>query len=385
VSSRAPTLVVVVVVLVAGGTAGCGGGGAERAQAPPPRFDATALTRVLEEARGGLPGAVSGAIVRGGRVRWSGGSGVTDRRARRPVSGRTVFAIGSVTKTFVAALALRLAERGVLDLDDPVTRWLPAAEVPRGVTLRRMLDHTSGLSGIDENPGYARAIDRPAARHRRWTPQQTLRYARRPDFPPGEGWHYSDTGYVLAGLAIERATGTTVARALREHVLAPLDLGHAGLQPQNRPPADAAHGHGDPQGTGITRDLSGGMRWLPYDSLASSEWTSGGMFATAEDVARFADALLTGDVVDRDAVEQLTRWHDAAFVSYIGYGLGVGRRFARALGGELWGSLGRVPGFHADVWHAPASGTTVAVLAGDERIDTTEVADALLRAALPRR
>lgn len=357
---------------------GCGGG--ERARDGPlsQRDVSRALQRVLDDARGASKVGVSAAIVERGRLRWSGGSGVGDRRSGRRVTGDSVYAIASLTKTFVAALTLRLAEEDELDLDDPVSKWVPRSRLGPAITLRRLLDHTSGLFGVDENPAYVRAIDRSP--HRRWTPEQTLRYVRRPYFPPGEAWHYSDTNYVLAGLAIENATGSSVGAQMKTLLFEPLGLRRTGLQPEDDPPPDVAHGHGDPARTGTIRDLTRGMRWVPYDSLASSEWTSGGMYATPVEVARFGAALFAGQVVKRGAVHEMTDWVPATLNPYIGYGLGIGRRFVRDFGGELWGTIGRVPGFAADLWHVPSRGITVAVLANDERIDTTETADALLRA-----
>ena len=208
---------------------------------------------------------------------------------------------------------------------------------------------------------------------------------RRPYCAPGEDWHYSDTNYVLAGLVIERATGSRVAAKLRTLLLAPLKLRHAGLQPEDDPPATTAHGHGDPQRSGTIRDLSRGMRWVPYDSLASTEWTAGGMFGTAEGVAEFGDALFRRQVVESAAVEEMVDFVSAAFESYSGYGLGIGKRFVADLGGELWGSIGRIAGFGADLWHVPSRGLTVSVLANDERFRTTEVADALLGQLLGQR
>jgi len=362
---------------------GCGGAERERDGSQSRREVSRALQRILDDARGDTKVGVSAAVVERGRLRWSGGSGVGDLRTARPVTGDTVYGVASLTKTFVAALALRLAEQGDLELDDSVAKWVPRSRLAPEITLRRLLNHTSGLFGVDENPVYLRALDR--APHRRWTPEQTLRYVRRPYFPPGKGWHYSDTNYVLAGLAIERATGSRVGSQMKTLLLEPHGLRRTGLQPEDDPPPDAVHGHGDPAQTGTISDVSRGMRWVPYDSLASSEWTSGGMFATAQEVARFGDALFTGKVVNRAAVQEMTDWVSATLDPYIGYGLGIGQRFFRDLGGELWGSIGRVPGFEADLWHVPSRGITVAVLTNDERIDPTEIADALLRETIHQR
>ena len=103
-----------------------------------------ALQQILldaQEQSGGV--GISAAIVERGRLRWSGGSGVGDLHNRRPVTGATPFGLGSVTKTFMAALVLRLAQEGVLRLDDPVARWLPHVRLAPEITIRRLLNHTS--------------------------------------------------------------------------------------------------------------------------------------------------------------------------------------------------------------------------------------------------
>jgi D-alanyl-D-alanine carboxypeptidase len=361
----------------------CGGAERDRDEPPSRRDVSAALQRVLADARGERKVGVSAAIVQGGRLRWSGGSGVGDLRTERPVTGDTVFGVGSVTKTFVAALIMRLAEQGVLGLDDPAAKWVRRADLVPAITIRRLLNHTSGLFGVDEDPAFARAVD--GAPRRRWTPTQTLRYVRRPYFEPSEGWHYSDTNYVLAGLAIERATGSSVGTQMKTLLLDPHGLGRTGLQPESNAPPAVAHAHGDPERSGTIRDLSRGMRWVPYDSLASSEWTAGGLFASAEDVARFGDLLFRGVVVKPPAVKEMTDFVPASFESYIGYGLGVGKRFFTDLGGELWGSIGRIPGFKADLWHVPSRKITVAVLTNDDGIDPTDVADTLVRETIGQR
>ena len=373
----------VLAAFVVAALVGCGGAqrwGGSRSD----RDESAAFERILRDGRGSVAVGVSAAVVERGRLRWSGGSGVGDLRERRPVTGSTVFGLGSVTKTFVAALALQKSQQGVLDLDASAARWFPGSGLDAKITVRRLLNHTSGLFGVDENPAYIRAVDRE--RHRRWTPEQTLRYVRRPYFAPGKGWHYSDTNYVLAGLVIERATRSSVAAQMQSSFFEPLRLLRTGVQPQVKAPPTAAHAYGDPQRSGTIRDLSRGMRWIPYDSLASTEWTSGGMFASAEDVARFGDALFTGELLKPSTIKEMTDWVEGVgFESYLGYGLGIGKRFDPDAGGELWGSLGRIPGFKADLWHVPSRGRTVAVLANDDRIDTTAVADALLHEADARR
>ena len=177
---------------------GCGGGRAE-----PPL--ATRLQRTLDRERAAqqIPGAAA-AVVAGGRVVWVGASGLADVRRRVPVSRDTRFAIASVTKPFVAGLVAQLAATGVLGLDDPLSRWVPRFPGARRITLRQLLDQTSGL---DDYVGEGRFV---AAERRRgpdfeWAPRELLRYVPSPLAAPGERWNYSNANYLLLGLVVERA------------------------------------------------------------------------------------------------------------------------------------------------------------------------------------
>jgi D-alanyl-D-alanine carboxypeptidase len=371
--------------------AGCGGkerGKAESTLRRSAGLDAgllRALQATLDERRDihQLPG-MAAAVVIPGRGLWAGGSGFADRRTRRRATGRTPFAIGSVTKTFIAALVVKLAEEGRLGLDDRLSRWLPDYPNARQITLRQLLNHTSGLFGVDENPAYIRAVDGyPSGR---WTPQRTLRYVRRPYFPPGGGWHYSDTNYVLLGLVIERAAGSTVATALHHRVLDRLGLRDIVLQPEERVRGEAARGYGDPGPDGRSRETSDNSGYVPYRSIASTEWTAAGIVASAESLARWGDALFTGRVVKPSSLKQMVAFVPANDIGYDGYGLGIGRHTPAGIGRPLWAVNGLSNGFGAVLWHLPSQRVTVAVLWNDTGQPVTDdIAEALLQTVLDHR
>jgi D-alanyl-D-alanine carboxypeptidase len=190
-------------------------------------------------------------------------------------------------------------------------------------------------------------------------PQKTLSYTRRkPHAAPGEKWEYNNANHLLAGLVIEHATGGTVAAALRERILDPLKLHDAVLQPQERWRSEPAKAYGGSPRT--ARALRIGGRYAPCQSEASYLWTAGGMVASASSVARFADALLRGELLSRDARRELLRFVPAVG-AYDGYGLGVAKA-QTFTGKEAWGSFGAGPEFATSVWHLPAQAITVAVL-----------------------
>src|SRR3954451_14231512 len=191
-----------------------------------------------------LPGAAAALVIPGVGT-WSGGSGVADRRTGRRVTARTTFAIASITKAFMGALALKLAQEGRVSLEEPLSRTVPRWPYADRITLRHLLAQTSGVSQFlrdrHESP-VLRAVDGNPGAY--WSPRRVLSYAPAPSFPPGKRWGYNNANYLLAGLVLEHATHESVAAALRREILDPLGLRDVVLQPQERPPAGAAHGYG---------------------------------------------------------------------------------------------------------------------------------------------
>lgn len=378
-----PVRRLLIVVLCATAVVGCGGSDADepaKVHAPPTAADAATsseLQEVLDLQRESYDATgMAAAIVIGGRQFWSGGSGLADRETEAPVAADTPFPIFSITKMFVGGLAVKLAQEGRLKLDDPLSRALPEWPNADRITLRMLLNQTSGVGNAQ------RRLERETEARPRavWTPEQTLSYARRrPHVAPGEKWEYNNANFVLAGLVIEDATGGTVAEALREQVLDPLRLHDAVLQPQERPPSGTAHGYGGPPR--IARALRIGGRYAPYPSEASWLWAAGGMVASAPSVARFADALLRGELLSADSRRQLLEFVPVDDPVYDGYGLGVGK--GQTGTEEVWFHVGAGPEFVTAVSHVPAKAITVAVLSSgdaDLYLATKLLTDAALEA-----
>ena len=113
------------------------------------------------------------------------------------VTTGTVFALGSVTKTFIAALVLKLSEEGVLHLGDQLARWVPHFPDSKRITIRQLLNHTSGVFDVTEDPAFFEA--QLAHPRERWTARRILSFVGRPRFAPGADWSYSNTNYILLG------------------------------------------------------------------------------------------------------------------------------------------------------------------------------------------
>ena len=301
---------------------------------------------------------------------------LTEKTGAR-VTAQTTFAIASITKAFVGALALKLAQEGRVSLQAPLSRTLPNWPYADQITLRELLAQRSGVSLFDNSPTVVRAIKRnPRAL---WSPRRVLSYARAPSFRPGERWEYNNANYLLAGLVLEHSTHEPVATSLRRQILDPLGLRDVVLQPQERPSPSAAHGYEGVAGIS-DRDLSDGKGFVPNRALASLGWTAGGIVASAPSVAKFGDAMIRGTLLGPAARREMTTFRPTGTqaAAYTSYALGLGE-----LGANLWVVLGDEPGFGSTLAYIPAEHITVAVLANqsDSTLATLNIAQNLARTA----
>lgn len=367
--SRVGALVLVVLVVLAG----CGGDDVRDSRAEPAaKRLARALQAKLDAKREEYDvGGITASVAFPDGSRWSGASGLADTDPRRPMRPDTPMGIASVTKPLTAALAVALAQEGRLALDDRLSRWVPRFPNARHITLRQLLNHTSGLFSVDEDEAYNAAVNGHPSRA--WTPAMVLRYVRKPYGPPGSGWHYSDTNYTLMGLVLRRAGGTSVAESLHRLVLDPHGMRRAALQPEEPAPPGSARAY---ISVGSLAPPPG--RYVPFRSAASSEWTAAGVVATAPDLATWGRALFAGRVVDRRGLREILRFVPTVDGrDYAAYGLGVAQR--HIVERDVAGASGRAWGFGSELWHDPATRATVAVLWNDTLLlRSPHVADILL-------
>jgi D-alanyl-D-alanine carboxypeptidase len=232
-----------------------------------------------------------------------------------------LFAIGSITKNQVAALILQLAEEGVLSLEDPVQRWLPAIpNVDSSITIKQMLGHTSGIFMFWENQKVW--DDLIEYRDSVFKPEIVLTYLMEPYFAPGRGFRYSNTNYLLLAMIATRATGSTLSAELRRRFWAPLGLKNTYLSVEEEIPRDRlAHVWGDNfEKDGSSRDIT----YLPRASHESITYGSSGVFATAEDLALWCSSLFGGKVLKASSLAEMLEFNRAAASSWCeAYGLGA--------------------------------------------------------------
>jgi len=164
-------------------------------------------------------------VARDGEILLDRGYGLANREWNIPNDGDTKFRLGSVTKQFTAVAIMVLIERGLVDLDAPVKSWLPDAPATwDSVTVRHLLAHTSGLPNFTDFDDYEPAKTRPAT-----LDGLIARFRDRPlDFQPGEGWAYSNSGYVVLTAIVEKAGGASYADFVAANLFEPLGMGDSG-------------------------------------------------------------------------------------------------------------------------------------------------------------
>ena len=328
-----------------------------------------------------IPG-ISVAIVLPDGSSWLGVSGMADVAAEVPVTRSTSFAIASVSKTFTAALILALAEEGKIDLDAPVRRYLPTLKkISVKVKVRHLLDHTSGLRDFFFHASIDKLLlSRP---DRRWDATQAMKYVGKPYFEAGKGWHYSNTNYLVLGVLAEVVGKASFADQVRTRFLRPLDLDHTWYQPQDKAPADVAHGYrfASAGKTAPAIDLSDGTPLVPFTSVVTAAGGAGAFAASAKDLARWAQALFGGDVLEPDYLEAMIDVAGTVAVrSAIPYGYGV--QVIEIDGRRTVGHSGRLLGFRSAVRYLPDQGVSIAVLTNQSRTDPGLIVRSLLRVAL---
>ncbi|MWA11142.1 serine hydrolase domain-containing protein [Streptomyces sp. BA2] len=281
---------------------------------------------------------------------WNSAAGIGDVERQSPRGGHDHYRVGSISKTFLSTVVLQLVAEGELSLDDKVGRWLPGVVEGNGhdgdrITVRQLLNHTSGIYDVLTDPGVQDTVFTEkflAHRYDTWTPEQHVAIAMRhePDFDPGEGWNYSNTNYILAGLIIEKVTGEAYADEIRRRIVEPLDLGGTSVPPSTdfRLPEPSSRAYmklsGAPDAT--THDVT--------ELNPSLMGASGGVISNSADLNRFNTALLRGKLLPKKQLAEMKRTvPQGEGDEDEGYGLGLVSRTTKC-GTVVWGNGGDVHG-----------------------------------------
>ena len=206
--------------------------------------------------------------------------GVRHTRTQEPLSTGDLFDIGSITKNFTAVTMLLLQEEGEIDLDQTIDKWFPDFEKGDKITVRMLLNHTSGILEWNEFDDLEGMVEKVNGKF---------------NFEPGTDWSYSNTNFILAGLIINRITKKDAVEVIREKILDPLEMKHTFMKEfEEYPLEEKAHGH--------TFDEYGNI--IPYE-LNERFWTAGGIVSNVGDMFRYAHALFKGDLLSEESRGQM--------------------------------------------------------------------------------
>lgn len=305
--------------------------------------------------RSGFNGEV--AVARHGRVVFAHGYGLANRARGRRVTLDTAFNLASMGKMFTGVAAAQLVQAGKLRFGDRIGKYLPKLPARlRSITLAQLLDHTSGLGDFFGDPGYEQrrpTLTKLGAYLPLVTGESLL-------FKPGTRWSYSNSGFLLAGLVIEKASGERYDRYLSRHIWNRAEMSHTGCFKRSHLPAFAAIGYEE---KGVTNT----------SSLAPVGTSAGGCYSSARDLLAFARALESGRLLRRALVETITTSKVPAPGGGYGYGFGVRK------GGTVWHN-GGAPGAAGELDINPKLGIVAVVLGNVSPPHVFPVVDATLNA-----
>lgn len=286
---------------------------------------------------------ISACVMSPGLGTWKGVTGIS--HPGTPISSDLLFGIASNTKLFTGVLLLKLAENSIISLEDELHEYLPTFDhIDSTITIRQLLNHTSGLDDVTSVTGYPDSIlSNP---NRIFTAPELMTWIGPPLFPAGSNWGYCNTNYLLAGMIAEQATGKPFYQLLRDSILTPLQLDSTFLDVYETIPFTVAH----PWQGGVNSNT------IPRVALNSAAWTAGAMYSTAGEMAQWYNALLNGQFLNTSSLTEMT-----TFVGSGNYGIGISRAIVNGRtvwthGGTIWG------GYNSSMMYEPSTGIVICVL-----------------------
>lgn len=322
--------------------------------APPGCADPAALEALVDAQREKqLAAGIVVGVLRRGRCESFATSGVSDLEQMAPLRPDDRFRIGSISKSFTAALILLHVAEGRLSLDDTLAEHVPSTGLPDAgaITVRMLLNHTSGVFNYTDSLAFLADTTRP------YTPEELVAFAaaEEPYFPPGQGWHYSNTGYVLLGMIAEAVGEGSFAAQVRARLFDPLALADTFLEGDETIPGGFVPGyfHATPD------------TWVRFDDAIhpSAAWAAGSIVSTARDVATWAAELFEGDLLPANLRQEMVT---PAILpdgtnTYYGYGIGA----VPTSYGPVLAHSGAIHGFTADLSYFPDHDAAFVVLVNE--------------------
>ncbi len=302
---------------------------------------------------------------------WQGAYGYS--HAAFKINSGMALTIGSNTKTYIAALMLKLQEDGILNINNKVSQYLPNAPyINNTVTIKQLLNHTTGFGDFSFNPAFIQAIRNDFERV--WQPIETYPYFEAPLGANGS-YSYSDQNYLLAGLVIEKATGKPLKTSMRNLILNPSGLIKTVYYPFEDTDLPVPHSWSADFGNGSLDDLD--IQGYTRIAFCSADNAAGGMLSTAKENAIFWNNLMTGKIINQTSLNLMQDCIPAP--TTVGqYGLGIQKTLNGLNGRTYFSHNGYVPGSINDNAYDPISGVTITVLTNqDQKRDLSRIINAL--------
>ncbi len=291
-----------------------------------------------------IPGAIVGAWVPG-RGEWTAALGLADRETGEEIVTTDLMRIGSVTKSFTATLVLQLVDEGLLGLDDPLANFFPWVENSQNVTVRMLLNHTSGIIDDYQNPAFWDIASTDPLY--KWQPEELVRasMATKPDVVLGADFNYSNANYLLLGMIAEQVTGKKLADAMEEYIFEPLGLADTVFPDNPEFPGEHSHSYVVLGEDGESLEMTSGID-------PSMSWAAGANISTVEDMKVWTQALGTGELLTEETQEERLQWVDVPGLE----GAGVGYRYGLGILklGDFIGHNGEFSGFQASAFYLPS-------------------------------
>jgi len=307
------------------------------------------------------------AVIRDGRVVKMGSYGFSDLERDVPTTPDTVFEIGSITKPFTAMAILLLVEDGKLKLDDSAGKFLPTLPLAwKPVTIRQLLSHTSGIPDFEEVMGYG-------AYRNVWLPDKVIAtVATQPmDFVPGTNWHYSNTGYFVLTLILEKVAGEPYVSFVQKRILDPAGMTRTrSSEPTEIIPGRAA-GYEFAKGRLENRD--------PLQPTVAGG--AGMLVSTAKDLVNWNAALDAQAILSHESYAQL--WANQPLADGSPSGYGFGWFVAPMRGHRVQNHSGGTAGFASNILRLPDDRLTVIALANSHGANPVSITNHIARLFVP--
>jgi CubicO group peptidase (beta-lactamase class C family) len=275
---------------------------------------------------------------------------------------KTKFRIASLTKQFTAACVLILQQRGLLHVQEPISKYL--GEVPpawKAVTIHQLLTHTAGVPNPDYSGRQYANIQRTGA-----TPNELIALVRNQplDFTPGTRWNYSNTGYILLGMLVEKLSGQSYAEFLRSNIFQPLGMNDSGYDRETDILKSRASGYQIKDGHVANADFID----------MSTPFSAGGIYSTVEDMYLWNEALADGKLLSTESLKQMfTEYPEATHEGqHYGYGVVISRL---KFGKLLYYHGGGVEGFSSSIQRYPQERICIVILSNLDESKPWELGD----------